>query len=511
LVEWRQVAVARRLLASERGTIVRDWGGQVPVVLAYPNNYAVGMASLAVHGLYRWLNELPGIVCERAFSSLGRGSSEGGPLFTLESQRPVGEAAVLAFSISFEMDYLNVVHMLHRAHVPLRAEERDEADPLVLLGGPAVSANPEPLALLADAIVIGEVEPLLERLGACLREGWREGRQALLRELARLPGVYVPLLHQGEGVQRQWLAELDAYPLSTSIIAPRAEFGDMYLIEISRGCIFGCRFCLTGYWYRPYRERSLEQILALARKGLEQCSKLGLVAAAVSTHSQIDELTRRLRALGAGFSVSSLRVRPLSPILVQGLAESGAHSITLAPEAGTERLRRFIGKGVEHEDILRAVELAAKWRFRSLKLYFMFGLPTETEEDIEGLLALLKEVRARFSRQIVANLTPFVPKAHTPFERKAMAAREVLAARLRRLREGCRALHVELRVEPIRAARMQGVLARGDHRVGQALLRVRRPSLAHLQRALEEEGLTMEEYLREYASDEPLPWDFLRG
>ena len=508
-MEWRHIAAAQRLLASERGAIVRDWGGRIPIVLAFPNSYAVGMSSLAMHALYRWFNALPGVVCERAFASLGRRTSFTEPLITLESQRPVRDAAVIAFSVSFEMDYFNIVAMLRRAHIPVRAQDRDDSDPLVLMGGPAVSANPEPLALAADAIVIGEVEPILDDLVDCLRDSWAQGRLSTLANLTALPGVYVPLLHDERPIQRQWLPNLDDYPTASSVIVPKAEFGDMHLIEISRGCGRGCRFCLAGTWYRPYRERSLELILSQAREGRKQRKKIGLVASAVSDYSRIDELVTQLRRMGAAISVSSLRVSPLSDVVVRVLAESGSRSITLAPEAGSQRLRRLINKGVTHQDIMAATTLVASCRFETLKLYFMLGLPEESDQDIEGMLSLVGEIKTVFPRHIVVNLTPFVPKAHTPFQRVAMAPQGALEDRLAHIRARLRQMRVQMRTETVAAALIQGVLARGDRRVGRLLLEMERPSPDRLTHALAREGLGIEEYLRERTPEEPLPWEFV--
>lgn len=507
-MDWREITLARRLLASERGVHVRDWGGRLPIVLGYPNSYAVGMSSLAIHGLYRWFNALPGVVCERAFAWLGRRHERGAPLVTLESQRPVREAAALALSVSFELDYIHLLEMLRRAPLPLRAAERHEGDPFVILGGPAVAANPAPLAPVADAIVIGEAEPILAELTDVLRESWARPRAATLAALAALPGVYAPALHDGRAIQRLCQGDLDAYPTGTHIIAPQAEFGDMFLIEISRGCLRGCRFCLAGQWYRPLRERSLESVLAQAQEGLAHRTKIGLVGAAVSDYSAIDDLAARLRQMGAALSVSSLRVHPLSLPLLAALAESGSQAITLAPEAGSERLRRAIRKGVTHEQIMRAVE-AVRGRFASLKLYFMIGLPSEEDEDIEALLELVGEVARLFQREVVVNVTPFVPKAHTPYQREAMAPAEVLEARLARLREGCRALRTPLRAEGVAESRAQALLARGDLALGEALLALPHTAPARLERALQRAGLETEAYLAARAPQAALPWDFV--
>lgn len=506
---WRDIELARDYMASERGYRVRDWGGLTPIALVYPNSYAVGMSSLAIHSLYRLLNSLPGLLAERAFAWLDRPPRPDSPVLTLESQQSISEAAVVAASLSFEMDYFNLIGMLRRAQIPLRASQRGVGDPLVVLGGPAVSANPMPLAPLADAVVIGEIEPILEPLGQALGELWSRSRDETLDALSRVPGVFVPLRHRGEAVVRQRVADLDEHPTGTTIVAPRAEFGDMHLVEISRGCGHGCRFCLAGHWYRPYRERSLESILDQVRQGPPELARVGLVAAAASDYTRIDELAAGLQALGRGVSVSSLRIRPLAPALVDALAQTGVRSITLAPEAGSERLRTLMRKGITREDIVQAAD-AIKGRFATLKLYFMIGLPTEEDEDIEELLALVREVHQRFGRQVVVNLTPFVPKAHTPWERMAMAEEPVLQARTARLREGCRRLGIELRAEAVSAARVQAVLARGDAQLGQALLDMPQPSPGRLERAMRGAGVSLEDALAAKEPRAPLPWDWVQ-
>jgi radical SAM superfamily enzyme YgiQ (UPF0313 family) len=517
MTQWKTVAEARRILEQETGTIYKDWGGRLPVALAYPNTYYVGMSSLGLQTVYHLFNQRPDVVCERVFWRGGkRRGGEGQELVSLESQRPLGEFRVLAFSLAYELDYFNALEMLRQVDIPLLAGERDEDDPLLIAGGPAVTANPEPLAELFDAFVIGEAEELIPSLVEALQAGIGGERQSLLSALAQIPGLYVPahplisnLQSPTSSVQpakRQWIRDLDAYPTTSVLFTRETEFGDMYLIEIARGCKRGCRFCLTGHTCRPLRERSVGTLLHQAREGLVHRDKIGLMGAAVSDYSRIDELVTGLREMGARISVSSLRAAPLSETLVKSLAESGSQTLTLAPEAGSERLRALIHKGISTDDVMRAADLAARYDFPRLKLYFMLGLPTEIEEDVQAIVDLVTVVGQRFSRRVTVNVTPFVPKAHTPFQWAAMIPQDIVRERLRYVEQQLRPRGVAVKSDSPAWAAVQGVLSRGDRRLGQALTKMDRTSLAQWRRALRESGLEADEYLRERSLDGTLPW-----
>ncbi|MCL0049114.1 radical SAM protein [Dehalococcoidia bacterium] len=502
-MNWKTLKEARGKLAAEQGTIIKDWGGRIHIALIYPSSYSSGMSNLGFQTIYGFLNQHDRIVCERAFY-------DGCEPVSLESQRPLCDFDILAFSFSYELDYFNAARLLESSGIPIFASDRGKHHPLLIAGGPAVMANPEPMAPLLDCFAIGEGEAILPQMIRVILDNIELPRHKLLRELSALPGVYIPTMTDLP-VVRQPAPNLSDFPTSSVVLTPDTEFGDLYLVEIARGCSRGCRFCLAGYHFGPMRHRPLENLLEQARQGLRYRKRLGLVGAAITDHPQIDELVIGLRRMGAEFSVSSLRVKPLSDTLLGGLAESGTRTISLAPEAGSQRMREVVKKAISEDDILRAVDQVAGHGFKQLKLYFMIGLPAETEDDIMDIVSLARTTkdildRHRSGTRLTLKIAPFVPKAGTPFQWLPMATREVLSRRLSLIKKGLNSRGIAVKADSIDWNLVQGMLSRGNSRMGQVIASMPRTSLSAWRKAVEGAGLDPDLIHQEIPRSEQLPW-----
>jgi radical SAM superfamily enzyme YgiQ (UPF0313 family) len=503
---WEEIEKARRRLSREQGTVIKDWGGRIPIALVYANSYYLGMSNLGVHAVYSLLNSYDNVVCERVFW-------EGENPISLESQRPLADFAAVVFSISYEIDYFNVVSILKASGIPLYARERDESHPLVIAGGPCIMANPAPLSPFFDALAIGEAEPLLPEILPVIADG--AGRDERLKSLSALPGLYVPQYYSGKPVVRQWAKNLDEFPVASAVLTPDTELGDLYLIEVERGCNWGCRFCLVSQTFSPMRLRSIDSLLSQAEQGLKYRKRLGLVGAAVSSYPQIEELLPRLTEMGAELSLSSLRIAPLSPVVLRELARGGAKTVTMAPEAGSARLRDLVKKGITEDDILRAVERVAEAGIRQLKLYFIIGLPSESDEDIEAIIDLAlacKNVidKKRAGCRLTLNVSPFVPKAGTPFQWLPMAPTALVNRRLARLKNALMPKGIKVKGESPAWSQVQGVLARGDIELAKVLADTKELSLAAWRKAVEKHNIDIDFYaLKRWDTRQKLPWDII--
>jgi radical SAM superfamily enzyme YgiQ (UPF0313 family) len=535
---------AQGILAREVGYIRKPHGGRLRVALAFPNTYFVGMSSLGFQTVYRLFNDLDDVVCERVFlppkQELQAQLASGAPLLTLESQTPVREFDVLAFSVSFEWDYTNVLTMLRLAGLAPRAADRGRRDPLVVIGGAVTFVNPEPLALFADVIAAGEGEMLVPDL---VRVVHAEGRRTeRLEQLAGCRGFYVPEFYDVRYAEDGTIAAFEPKPGSgapvpvrkaavktterldppaTSIFTPDTEFGSRFLIEVVRGCANLCRFCWAGYNYLPVRAFPADRILELAARARVHSARAGLVSIALCDHPEIERILRGLIDMGYSISPASLRLDDLTPEVVQMLRESGERSITIAPEAGSDRLRRVINKTVTDQEILDASELIFASGMDNLKLYYMIGLPTETDEDLIGIRDLTLHMRDAMLRhakgrgrvgRIVGSVNPLIPKPGTAYQWLPMEDPRVTERKARRLRELLAGVdNVYFSIKSERHSYYQALLSLGDRRVAPAIEAAERNG-GNWRAAVVESGVDADFYIfRDRSNDLVLPWDIIDG
>ena len=535
---------ARDVLSREVGYVHKSHGGRLRVALVFPNTYYVGMSSLGYQTVYRLFNALDDVVCERVFlppkQELAEQLASGTQLVTLESQTPVADFDVIACSIAFEWDYANLVSMLRLAKLPPRAAARNARHPLVVIGGAVTFLNPEPLAPFADVIAAGEGEILIPALVSAVREA--SDRDELLRRLAAERGFYIPSFYDVRYAADDTIAAFEPKPGTgappvvkkaavkttehldppvTSIFTPDTEFGSRLLIEVVRGCANLCRFCWAGYNYLPVRAFSADRILELAREARPHASKAGLVSIALCDHPEIERIMTGLLEMGYSISPASLRLDDLTPPFIDLLRRSGEKSITIAPEAGSDRLRRVINKTVTNDEILHAAELIFAGGMDNLKLYYMIGLPTENEADLEGIRDLtvqMREIMVKHGRsrgrlgRIVGSVNPLIPKPGTAYQWLPMedpAVTEQKAKRLRQMLSGIDNVYFNIKSE--RHSYYQALLSLGDRRVAPAIEAAERNG-GHWKAAVAEAGLDAAFYIfRDRSSDAVLPWDIIDG
>jgi radical SAM superfamily enzyme YgiQ (UPF0313 family) len=530
---------ALSLLAAEQGTVRKDWGGRVSIALVYPNTYPVGMSNLGFQTIYRHLNALPDVVCERVFlpdpADLDEMRRTSTPPLSLESHRPLTDFQLIGFSVTYEGDYINVLRLLAMAGIPLRSADRRPHDPLVLMGGVCAFSNPEPLAPFMDFIVVGEGEELVGELMQAYREGYRE-RETFLDGLVGLEGIYIPDRHDvsyaADGtladvkplrgapsiVVKRRLKQVDQFRTIAAVKTPNAEYGHMALLEVGKGCGRGCRFCLEGQVYRPVRHRSVaalrETVEQLAAQGEK---RIGLVGACVSDYPWIGDLLKVVEDNGMELSISSLRADSLTDDLVASLARGGHRTLTMAPEAGTERLRRAIRKTITDEQLMMACDLVRARGIPNLKTYFMIGQPTETAEDVAAIPELAGRMLGRLRvldpsgrpfGKLTLSISSFVPKPWTPFQWAAFDGAGSLSDKLDVIKRGVRSFsNVRVLHENPREAALQALLARGDRRVGDFVEAAARLD-GDWRRALREWDGDLDFYTtRVRRLDERLPWD----
>ncbi len=516
---------ANLLISQEKGVVFKDPGGRINIGLCFPNTYSVAMSSLGFQGIYGFFNSLSDIVCERIFfpdqEDVEEYEKSGAEPFSLESKRPLSAFDIIAFSVSFENDYPNLLKMLKMARIPLRSSERSLQYPLVIMGGVCAFYNPEPIADFMDVIFVGEAEEMLEEFLSQYRKA--EDRETLLKKLTAIKGIYLPRFYSvrydeagkitgrsasysaPETVCKRAIKDIARSFLRSTILTPNAQFSNMYLLEAMRGCPWSCRFCVAGHIYNPPRKKDFAELSAEVKAAVQRTQKVGLIGPSLSDYPHAEEI---LQMEGVDFSITSLRASRKSVRLVQLM--KGHKSIAIAPEAGTQRLRDVINKKITEEDILETAKQILECGVETLRLYFMIGLPTETKEDIDGMINLVKAIRRNTRRGYIRlSVSTFVPKPFTPFQWHPMEPLKSIKEKLQQIKKGLvREKGIKVLHDMPKQAHMQGLFALGDRRVGSVVERIAFDNIDVIKKGSEDVDVASFIY-RQKDFSEHLPWDFI--
>lgn len=513
------------LLSREKGTIRKDPGGKVNFCLVYPETYHIGMSSLGFQGIYTLLNNMRDVVCERAFlpdnEDLAEYVRTGEEIISLESRRPLSRFDIIAFSVSFENTYPNIIRILKMSGIPVMAADRKEVHPLLIMGGVCAFFNPEPIADFFDICFIGEAEEMLSEFLDAYKAS--RNKEDLYKRSVLIDGLYLPLFYEinyaGDGkisgrtasnnapgkIRRRFVRNLSEQPLRPSIITPETEFSRMYLLEAMRGCPWNCRFCVTGYVFNPPRKKEPDMLKSEIINARAVTGKIGIIGPSLTDYAHITEI---LGMEGVDFSITSLRASPKSAELVKFL--KGHKSVSIAPEAGTERLRTVIDKRITENDIMETSRLIMSEGIENLRLYFMIGLPTESEKDIQGIISTVKKIRQFASNgNIVLTVSTFIPKPFTPFQWHPMEKMAVVKDRLKAIKKalipikGVRVFH-----DVQKYAYLQGFFSMGGRRVSNVLNKLQNST--DWRKACRDAGTDPDIYLfRQKDFSDMLPWDFI--
>ena len=484
------------------------------MALVYPNAYAVGMASMGFQTVYRLFNRHPELRCERAFMMEAPYDRE---IRTVESGERLNHFDVIGFSLSFELDFPNIIRCLLQSGISVPRGERKEKDPLIILGGAVAGLNPSPLLPFMDGLLVGEGEGILYRIADIITDSKkkRNNREETLGLLSEIDGFFVPGINKS--VVRHIQRSLDAYPTYTPVVTPFSHFENMFVVEVSRGCPQGCFFCAARKIYHPYRFHSVDSVLETVKTENPGAQRVGLEGAGLSDYPELEHLCESVIKTGHSLSVSSIRPDRIRPDLLKLMEVGGVRTVTMAPEAGSEGLRRSIGKGIEDERFLTSIRQLAETSIEMIKLYFMIGLPGETDEDIDAIVRIVKDSASVFCKQkkkrrIRISLNAFIPKPFTEFQWSPMSTEKELSRKRKVIKQGLReAKGVHIVTKSTRQEILQGVLALGDESVGFAILDAVQDNISWKQ-ALKNRNLDVPSIIHTGRRiDTLLPWDFIES
>ncbi len=506
--------------------------------LAFPDVYEVGMSHLGIQILYHILNSKKGIACERVFAPWG--DMEGVlrdrkiPLSSLESSTPLNQFDIVGFSLQYELCYTNVLNMLDLSNIPLFSKDRDERFPLIIAGGP-LTFNPAPVADFFDAMVIGDGEEVVSEICDLVSQ-WKEAktkRENILKSLSQLEGIYVPSLHrEGQQIRKGVVSDINQTPFPTCPIVPYMKVvHDRLNVEIARGCKRGCRFCEAGFIHRPYRERSPKVIhemlnASLKQTGYEELSLLSLSAGDYSSIGPLlSDLMDRYESKRVAVSFPSLRIESVVGHLAEEVRRVRKTGFTIAPEAGTERLRRVINKELDEAVLFQGISDLFSKGWKNIKLYFMMGLPTERDEDLRGILDLSRKIASLGGKQkihphINVSVSTFVPKPHTPFQWESQILLEEMKEKLRFLKDGVKRSNLRFKWQDPHLSFLEGIFSIGDRKLSRALVEAHRLGCRfdgwsdqfHFplwKEAFEKTGMEMDFHTKKREFKDILPWSFV--
>ena len=544
-MDWKLKKIYASVLENETGYVKKIWGEYNTVCLAYPNHYRTGMANLGFQTIYKIFNAQPSFLCERVFLSVSgndaRFVSGAAGIFSLENQKSITEFDILAFSVSFENDYPNILKILDSAGIPLLAKDRSEKHPLIIGGGIALTLNPEPLADFFDLFILGEAEEALPQFCSNFEEARRLGhdRRKFLKDAQKkVNNIYVPSLYEvsysakskiqsinpreaelPEKIKIKHVKDVNSFCTEEIISAPGTEMEDMFLLEVNRGCARGCRFCAASFVYHPVRFRNCEAILTSIDRGLKRKKKIGLIGTAVSDHPDLNNICEYIIAQKAQTGLGSMRIDQIKENIVNLIKEGGIETVALAPEAGSQRMRDVLRKGINEADIMRAIELLAEKDITNLRLYFMIGLPQEEEKDIDAIIELTKKIqhhiRNKFEgkkrfRRVILSINQFIPKPATPFQWCPLEDVGISGKKIKKIENAFRRdKQIKVIHDVPKWNYVQALLSLGDRRVAEILLAVNRLE-GNWARALKEVNINPDFYVyRQKQFDEVLPWDII--